>query len=86
MRKIVEANRLAASLCSPAVGCGLPGERSGRVVQCFDWPPTFRSDAERSQHIKLETYKTFPPMQDPASYNLDQVMEQLKKLPSHPSQ
>jgi hypothetical protein len=27
-----------------------------------------------------------PPMQDPASYNLDQVMEQLKKMPSHPSQ
>ena len=24
---------------------------------------------------ELETYKTFPPMQDPASYNLDQVME-----------
>jgi arylsulfatase len=35
---------------------------------------------------ELETYKTFPPMQDPASYNLDQVMEQLKKMPSHPSQ
>jgi arylsulfatase A-like enzyme len=35
---------------------------------------------------ELETYKTFPPMQDPASYNLDQVMEQLKKLPSHPAQ
>ncbi|WP_354097119.1 arylsulfatase [Bradyrhizobium sp. S3.2.12] len=35
---------------------------------------------------ELETYKTFPPMQDPASYNLDQVLEQLKKMPSHPSQ
>ena len=29
---------------------------------------------------ELETYKTFPPMQDPASYNLDQVMNQLKKV------
>ena len=28
---------------------------------------------------ELETYKEFPPLQDPASYNLDQVMEQLKK-------
>ena len=28
---------------------------------------------------ELESYKEFPPMQDPASYNLDQVMEQLKK-------
>jgi arylsulfatase A-like enzyme len=27
---------------------------------------------------ELETYKEFPPMQDPASYNLDQVMAQLK--------
>jgi arylsulfatase len=35
---------------------------------------------------ELETYKTFPPMQDPASYNLDQVLERLKKMPSHPSQ
>ena len=35
---------------------------------------------------ELETYKTFPPMQDPASYNLDQVMAELKKAPSHPSQ
>ena len=35
---------------------------------------------------ELETYKTFPPMQDPASYNLDQVMEQLKKGQGHPSQ
>src|SRR6266581_1611793 len=28
---------------------------------------------------ELETYKEFPPLQDPASYNLDQVMDQLKK-------
>ena len=35
---------------------------------------------------ELETYKQFPPLQDPASYNLDQVMEELKKAPVHPSQ
>jgi arylsulfatase len=35
---------------------------------------------------ELETYKEFPPLQDPASYNLDQVMAELKKMPSHPSQ
>ena len=35
---------------------------------------------------ELETYKQFPPLQDPASYNLDQVMEELKKAPTHPSQ
>jgi arylsulfatase len=27
---------------------------------------------------ELETYKEFPPMQDPASYNLDQVLQQIK--------
>ena len=27
---------------------------------------------------ELESYKEFPPMQDPASYNLDQVMNQIK--------
>jgi len=35
---------------------------------------------------ELETYQKYPPMQDPASYNLDQVMEQLKKAQVHPSQ
>jgi arylsulfatase A-like enzyme len=35
---------------------------------------------------ELETYKEFPPLQDPASYNLDQVIEELKKAPMHPSQ
>jgi arylsulfatase A-like enzyme len=28
---------------------------------------------------ELESYQQFPPMQDPASYNLDQVLAQLKK-------
>src|SRR5262249_53486114 len=32
---------------------------------------------------ELETYKEFPPLQDPASYNLDQVIEELKKAPTH---
>jgi arylsulfatase A-like enzyme len=35
---------------------------------------------------ELESYKAFPPLQDPASYNLDQVMEELKNAPTHPSQ
>jgi len=34
---------------------------------------------------ELETYKEFPPLQDPASYKLDQVMDQLKKA-THPSE
>jgi arylsulfatase A-like enzyme len=35
---------------------------------------------------ELETFQKFPPMQDPASYNLDQVMNELKKAPPTPSQ
>jgi arylsulfatase len=35
---------------------------------------------------ELESYIKFPPLQDPASYNLSQVMEQLKKAKGHPSQ
>ena len=31
---------------------------------------------------ELETYMEFPPMQDPASYNLEQVMQQVKKMKS----
>ena len=27
---------------------------------------------------ELESYREFPPMQSPASYNLEQVMEQIK--------
>jgi arylsulfatase len=33
----------------------------------------------------FETLKTYPPMQAPASYNLTQVMEQVKSGSGHPS-
>ena len=35
---------------------------------------------------ELETYIPFPPMQDPATYNLTQVMQQVQRMKSHPSQ
>ena len=35
---------------------------------------------------ELETYQKYPPMQDPASYNLSQVMDQLKKPARVPGQ
>ncbi len=35
---------------------------------------------------ELETYQTYPPMQDPASYNLTQVMNELKKPAKNPGQ
>jgi arylsulfatase len=35
---------------------------------------------------ELETYIPFPPMQDPATYNLTQVIQQVQRMKSHPSQ
>jgi arylsulfatase A-like enzyme len=35
---------------------------------------------------ELESYVAFPPMQDPASYNLDQVLQQVKKQQGHEGQ
>jgi arylsulfatase len=37
---------------------------------------------------ELETYKTFPPLQSPSSYNLDQVIQELRdaKTGSHVGQ
>jgi arylsulfatase A-like enzyme len=35
---------------------------------------------------ELETYIKFPPLQDAASYNLDQVLTQIKNMQHHPSQ
>jgi arylsulfatase len=35
---------------------------------------------------ELETYKQFPPMQNPASYNLDQVLQEVKESKANPSQ
>ena len=36
---------------------------------------------------ELETYVAYPPMQDPASYNLTQVIDQIRKQGHrHPSE
>jgi arylsulfatase A-like enzyme len=35
---------------------------------------------------ELESYIPYPPMQDPATYNLEQVIQQVKQMKSHPSQ
>ena len=32
---------------------------------------------------ELQTYIDFPPLQDPASYNLDQVMQQVQQMKSN---
>jgi arylsulfatase len=35
---------------------------------------------------ELESYKKFPPLQSPESWNLDQVTEQIRNGMGHPSQ
>src|SRR5215469_2115189 len=35
---------------------------------------------------ELKTYKQFPPLQNPASYNLEQVMQEVKEQKANPSQ
>ena len=52
-------------------------------------PPTSTTgtccrSARRSWLKELESYNEYPPLQDPASYNLDQVMEQIKNRPRLP--
>jgi len=33
---------------------------------------------------ELESFKTYPPMQTPATYNLDRILEEVKKGAEHP--
>jgi arylsulfatase len=69
----------------PKTILGMGGALAGPVTAyVYDWNML---PLGQSLWLKeLETYKEFPPMQDPASYNLDQVMNQLKKPPHGPGQ
>ena len=69
----------------PKTMLGMGGALAGPVTAyIYDWNML---PLGQSLWLKeLETYKEFPPMQDPASYNLDQVINQLKKAPPHPSE
>ncbi len=69
----------------PKTIMGLGGALAGPVTAyVYDW--NMLPIGQALWLKELETYKEFPPMQDPASYNLDQVMNQLKKPPPGPSQ
>jgi arylsulfatase A-like enzyme len=64
---------------------GMGGALAGAVTAyVYDW--NMLPIGQALWLKELETYQKYPPMQDPASYNLDQVMNQLKKPISHPSQ
>ncbi len=57
---------------------GMGGSLAGPVTAyIYDWNMLPIGQSLWLQ--ELETYQQFPPMQDPASYNLTQVMDQLKK-------
>jgi arylsulfatase A-like enzyme len=64
---------------------GMSGALAGPVTgYVYDW--NLLPIGQAMWLKELETYQQFPPMQDPASYNLDQVMAQLKNQQHHPSQ
>ncbi len=63
--------------------CGMGGALAGPVsAYVYDW--NMLPIGQALWLKELETYQAFPPMQDPASYNLDQVMNELKKASVRP--
>jgi hypothetical protein len=57
---------------------GLGGALAGPVTAyVYDW--NMLPIGQQLWLKELETYILFPPVQDPASYNLSQVMDQVKK-------
>jgi arylsulfatase len=63
---------------------GTGGALAGPVTAyVYDWNMLPIGQALWLKH--LQTYIDFPPLQDPASYNLDQVMQQVREM-KHPSQ
>ncbi len=64
---------------------GLGGALAGPVTAyVYDW--NMLPIGQALWLKELETYQLYPPMQDPASYNLTQVMDQLKKSKGNASQ
>jgi arylsulfatase A-like enzyme len=63
---------------------GTGGALAGPVTAyVYDWNMLPIGQALWLKH--LQTYIDFPPLQDPASYNLDQVMQQVREM-KHPGQ
>ena len=64
---------------------GMAGALAGPVTAyVYDW--NLLPIGQALWLRELESYKLFPPLQDPASYNLDQVLQQVKESKNHPSQ
>jgi hypothetical protein len=58
---------------------GVGGALAGPVTAyVYDWNLLPIGQALWLKH--LQTYIDFPPLQDPASYNLDQVMQQVRGM------
>jgi arylsulfatase len=64
---------------------GMAGALAGPVTAyVYDW--NLLPVGQELWLKELESYKEFPALQDPASYNLDQVMDEMKKSRNNPSQ
>jgi arylsulfatase len=63
---------------------GLGGALSGPVTAFqYDW--NMLPIGQQLWLKELESYKTYPPLQAPASYNLNQILEMMKKGGNHPN-
>ena len=82
-RRPSTARTLAIALCSLVLAAG-GAMAAPSTAYLYDWNLLPMGQALWLK--ELETYQEFPPMQDPASYNLSQVMNELKKPKSVPGQ
>ena len=73
----IRSRRPSASSTKTLLGMG--GALAGPITAyVYDW--NILPIGQALWLKELETYIDFPPMQDPASYNLEQVMQQVKKM------
>jgi len=58
---------------------GMGGALAGAITAyVYDW--NMLPIGQQLWLRELESYRTFPPMQDPASYNLEEVIQQVKRM------
>jgi arylsulfatase len=58
---------------------GMGGALAGAITAyVYDW--NMLPIGQQLWLKELESYRTFPPMQDPASYNLEDVIQQVKRM------
>jgi len=60
------------------------GGALGGPVTAFQYDWNMLPIGQQLWMKELESFKTYPPMQTPATYNLDRILEEVKKGAEHP--